>query len=125
MFLLDTHSLLWALFDATKLPSRVAGILSVAENLFTSVASLWEIAIKQSLGKLEIEYDPLEIALFCEKKSISILPILPRHLLLLRDLPPLHKVPFDRLIVAQARDENFVIVTKDSNIAKYQVETLW
>ena len=125
MFLLDTHSLLWALFDATKLPSRVAGTLSVAENLFTSVASLWEIAIKQSLGKLEIEYDPLEIALFCEKKAISILPILPRHLLLLKDLPALHKDPFDRLIVAQAKDENFVIVTKDSNIAKYQVETLW
>ena len=125
MFLLDTHSLLWALFDAKKLPSCVAGTLAVAENLYVSVASLWEIAIKQSLGKLDIEYNPLEIASFCEQKDIAILPILPSHLVLLKDLPSIHRDPFDRLIVAQAKEENFVIVTKDSNITRYRVETLW
>lgn len=125
MFLLDTHSLLWALFDVSKLPQELVNTLCVADNLYTSVGSLWEIAIKQSLGKLDIEYDPLEIATFCDQKNIGVLPILPVHLALLKDLPPIHKDPFDRLFVAQAKYENFVIVTKDSNIAKYQVKTIW
>lgn len=103
----------------------VATTITTTDNLYISVASLWEIAIKQSLGKLDIEYTPSKIASFCEQKDIILLPILASHLDFLKALPPIHKDPFDRLIVAQAQAENLVVVTKDSNIAKYTVETFW
>ena len=90
-----------------------------------SIASLWEIAIKQSIGKLELKNSIQEIADDCTKSDIDILAIAPRHLDAIRSLPDIHRDPFDRLIVAQAICEELTIITKDSRIAEYDVQTVW
>lgn len=123
MFLLDTHTLLWFLYNDGNLPKTVLDKIAEAPVVYTSIASVWEIAIKQSIGKLNISSTPSEIASGCRDSDIAILPIRPSHLDALKELPAIHKDPFDRLIIAQAREEGLVVVTRDSTIPKYPVET--
>lgn len=124
-YLLDTHALLWYLFNNDRLPSSTASIITNADELVVSVVSLWEIAIKQGIAKLDIELSPSGIAELCALDRIGIMHISPLHLDELRYLPMIHRDPFDRLIVAQARCHGYVIVTRDENIAKYEVGTIW
>jgi PIN domain nuclease of toxin-antitoxin system len=90
-----------------------------------SIASLWEIAIKSSIGKLEIKNSLEEIAEICLENKIELLAINPLHLDQIKNLPRIHGDPFDRLIISQALAENLIIVTKDSIIPKYDVKTVW
>jgi PIN domain nuclease of toxin-antitoxin system len=125
--LLDTHILIWLIDGNQKLnqTSRQA-IEDESNSLHLSIASLWEIAIKTSLGKLELGI-PLEQILtnFILPSGIEILPIHLPHLLVLQTLPFHHRDPFDRMLISQAKSESLILVTEDSIFEQYEVEILW
>jgi PIN domain nuclease of toxin-antitoxin system len=125
--LLDTHIFIW-LIDGNQNLSQTARCAIEDENnsLYLSIASLWEITIKTSLGKLELGI-PLEeiIVNFILPAGIEILPIHLPHLLVLQTLPFYHRDPFDRLLISQAKSESLVIVSEDNMFAQYEIEMRW
>lgn len=127
-YLLDTHTFLWWSLEPEKLPSTVVELLADArKRVVFSVVSSWEAQIKQGLGKLELT-EPLQTVIERElvKNRWEVLPIHLRHTWALADLPPLHRDPFDRLLVAQAKTESLALVTIDPLIRAYPgVETSW
>lgn len=126
MYLLDTNALLYFLYDSEKLSQKASDIIYHNDaKICVSIVSMWEIAIKSSIGKLEIRSSISKIAETCEKEQIEILPIKPFHLDEIGRLPAIHGDPFDRLIISQAISENLVIVTKDETIPLYHVNVLW
>lgn len=90
-----------------------------------SIGSLWEITIKVGLGKLSMETTLTQLFRTIEENEIGVIPISMNHLIILEQLPLLHRDPFDRLIVAQAVSEGLPIVTADAEITRYQVKTMW
>jgi len=121
--LVDTHTLLWWLTDdpALSQPARDA-IADPVNEPFVSAASLWEIAIKHSLGKLNAPDDlPSRIA----DEGFAWLPISANHAWQVRELPLLHRDPFDRILVAQALIERLPIITGDSHFGQYGVQVRW
>lgn len=125
MYLLDTHTLLWALTDKSKLSEKVQKIIEPAQNLYVSIASFWEIAIKQSIGKLDLKISPSELMEQAEKQYVQIVNITGSHLNQLSSLEKIHNDPFDRLLICQAKAEGFKILTKDEIIPRYEVEVVW
>ncbi|MCR5788824.1 MAG: type II toxin-antitoxin system VapC family toxin [Lachnospiraceae bacterium] len=125
MYLIDTHVLIWSLFDAGKLSDQAEHIITNSNMIYVSIASLWEIAIKQSIGKIEIQSTLQEIADQCSKSQIDVLNILPVHLDVIKQLPRIHNDPFDRLIIAQAVTEGLTLITKDTYIPQYDIKTIW
>ncbi|AIN93428.1 type II toxin-antitoxin system VapC family toxin [Treponema putidum] len=125
MYLLDTHTLLWFLRASPQLSKKALEIITTENKVYVSIVSLWEIAIKKSIGKLEFEYSIEKIAELCHEKDILILQIQPKYFDKIIKLANIHNDPFDRLIIAQAIIENLVIITKDTIIPKYSVKTLW
>ncbi len=125
MYIIDTHALLWYLRDAVELSAKAREIINNEESIFTSVASLWEIAIKHSIGKLDIDFSITQIEQLCIKKDILILPIKSQHLDELKNLPKIHNDPFDRLLICQALTEKMAIITKDMIIPQYEVPVVW
>jgi methionyl-tRNA formyltransferase len=124
--LLDTHSLLWLLEDNPRLPQHCRNLLfDTSVKKYVSVASFWEIAIKQSLGKLQIKHPLPDIPLWVENAGYVILPVQTSHALAVASLVFHHKDPFDRLLIAQAQVEQLVIMTKDPDISKYHIHTVW
>jgi PIN domain nuclease of toxin-antitoxin system len=121
--LLDTHALLWWLSDdpALSFDSRAA-IADPANEPLVSTASVWEIAIKRSLGKLAAP-DDLPTAISSE--GFEWLPVSARHAWEVRSLPLHHRDPFDRLLIAQALVEAVPVVTGDAHFAPYGVDTRW
>ena len=95
------------------------------DRVFVSIVSLWEIAIKQSLGKIELQNSIQDIADKCHEADIKILPVETKCLDQIKKLPDIHRDPFDRLIVSQGISDDMVIVTKDALIQKYPVKTIW
>ena len=125
MYILDKHTLLW-FFDGDEILSSLAkDIIQTEDNVYVSIVSFWEIAIKQSIKKLELENSPSELITLAEQQAINILQISPKHLDVIKTLEKIHNDPFDRLIVAQAQCENMTIITKDLIIPKYKVTVLW
>jgi len=117
--LLDTHVLLWALANPERLTSSTRELLEdTSHEVFVSAASLWEIAIKSSLGKLEVP-DDLERALFAV--GFQALDIRIPHVRAVRALPYHHRDPFDRLLVAQALHEGLHLVSRDPWVPLYGV----
>ncbi|MGI5079001.1 type II toxin-antitoxin system VapC family toxin [Treponema denticola] len=125
MYLLDTHTLLWFLRDSPQLSKKALEIITTENKVYVSIASLWEIAIKKSIGKLEFEHSIEKIAELCHEKDILILQIQPKYFDKVIKLPNIHNDPFDRLIISQAIIENLLIITKDTIIPKYSVKTIW
>ena len=126
MILIDTHVLIWFMFDDTQLSARALSAIREEDKVFVSIASLWEIAIKKSIGKLDIDVSGEELADKCAEAGIDILPIEPKHLDYLSELPNIHNDPFDRLIISQAVSENLSLVSRDEKIAKYpNVKVIW
>ena len=126
MYLLDTNALLYFLYDSSKISKRASNVIYHSnEKISVSIVSMWEIAIKSSIGKLKIKSSISRIAETCEKEQLDILPIKPLHLDEIGRLPAIHGDPFDRLIVSQAIAENLIIITKDGTIPRYDVEVLW
>ena len=119
MLLLDTHVLLWWLDDSPKLPQEVRLRITDPDNMvFVSAATLWEIAIKRSIGKLIIPHGYLEAI---DASNFTELPITWEHARATEKLPLIHRDPFDRMLVTQAIHENLTIATTDKNIALYDV----
>jgi len=124
--LLDTHALLWFLNGDNELSEKSRkAIEEINNDKFISIVSLWEIAIKISLKKLEFKKGFKNIYRLIEENGFNILPISFEHTLIVSSLEFIHRDPFDRLLVAQAIHEKMIIITKDSNITKYRVKTLW
>lgn len=125
-YILDTNALIFYLYNPEQLSKAAVDIVHNEDNkIYVSIVSLWEIAIKTSIGKLEIANSMEEIAGICLKYKIEMLAINPGHLDWIANLPQIHGDPFDRLIISQALAENLTIVTKDSIIPKYDVNTIW
>jgi PIN domain nuclease of toxin-antitoxin system len=125
--LLDTHVLIWLIEGNQNLSQTARQAIADDHNRVNlSIASLWEITIKVSLGKLQLGL-PLEqiVENFLLPSGIEILPIHLPHLLVLRDLPPHHRDPFDRLLIAQAKSESLTLISDDRSFGLYTVETLW
>ena len=120
--LLDAHPLLWWLANSPSLSEVARGLIADATStVFVSAATVWEIAIKQNLGKLQA---PSDIEHQMESHQFVPLPITVGHALAAGFLPRHHDDPFDRMIVAQAAIEGLTIVTRDPRISQYDVPTL-
>ena len=118
--LIDTHLLLWAAEGFEHLPPNAQTLMSVPENeLFFSAASLWEIVIKSSLYREDFKVDPRLLRRGLLDNSYSELPVLSKHAVAVGCLPPIHKDPFDRLLIAQAIVEGITLLTADASLAKY------
>jgi PIN domain nuclease of toxin-antitoxin system len=121
--LVDTHALLWWLIDDDALSRTAREALSdPATDVLVSTASLWEIAIKRALGKLSV---PDDLPGHIEAQGFGWLAVQAEHAWRVRDLPPHHRDPFDRLLVAQALVEQMPIVSADPRFAAYGVDTRW
>lgn len=125
MYILDTHTFLWFLRDSKDLSSTAKEIICTQKDISISVASLWEIAIKKSLGKLDFDYSLYDIEQLCYQKDINILPIFGKDLDVIQTLENIHGDPFDRIIISQGISNSAIIITKNSVIPKYPVRTLW
>ncbi len=125
--ILDTHAFLWWIIDDPQLSPRAREIMGEGDNdLFLSVASGWEIAIKAQLGRLRLpdradRFVPEQLT----RNGIEVLPIQMSHVLHVARLPEIHRDPFDRLIVAQSIIEKVPILTHDEHIREYSVKTIW
>ena len=120
--LLDTHSLLWALGEPALLSQKAREALNARENIvYVSVVSLWECAIKASLGKLRLPGDFFEAL---APAGFEWLPIALPHLNAYVELPMHHRDPFDRMLVAQALHEQLALVTRDQAIRRYAVPVI-
>ena len=115
--LLDTHILIWTLSSPDLLSEEAKQFIQEAKMLYVSSASLWEMSIKASIGKLEVNLSELKKQL--TSLGINELMISWEHALLTETLPWHHKDPFDRLLIAQAMSEPLVLLTNDKVLAKY------
>ena len=123
--LLDTHTFMWLDSNSAKLsPAARMAIADPANQVWFSVASIWEIQIKLSINKLQLQR-PLEEILRHQKANIEELVMTSSHVLGLRQLPPIHKDPFDRMLAAQAIVEDLTLVTHDGIFGQYPVKVLW
>jgi PIN domain nuclease of toxin-antitoxin system len=124
--LLDTHAFIWFAEDDDQLhPNIKRAIEKSANDIFLSIASIWEMAIKIQLNKLKISKSIEEVIELATSNGFELLPILPEHIIKLTTLAFHHRDPFDRIIIAQGLDENFQIVSKDSIFDEYGVKRLW
>lgn len=125
--LLDTHVFLWWITDAPQLPPHVRDLIADGGNeLFLSAASCWEIAIKAQLGKIMLPTRPdVFIADQMAANAIQSLSVESSHALRVSLLPPHHRDPFDRMIIAQSQLENLPIITSNPFFPKYKVKTIW
>ncbi len=124
--LLDTHVVIWAVLDSKRLPTSVKAHIDKPFNrCFVSMASLWEMSIKHSLGRLEFQAPLDEVYRIITDSGFELLPISPSHLLRNASLPFHHQDPFDRLIIAQAISEHMTVVSKDRMFPPYGVRLLW
>jgi len=116
--LIDTHLLLWAATDL--LPRKAVPYFLNEENeLFFSSASIWEIVIKRGLNRPDFQVNPSELYRGLLNNGYTELTVTSHHVLLVADLPPIHKDPFDRILLAQAKAENMVLLSADKILSRY------
>ncbi|MBN9085898.1 MAG: type II toxin-antitoxin system VapC family toxin [Reyranella sp.] len=119
-FLLDTHVLLWAAGQPEKLSRRTRGLLNdPANSLLFSAVSLWEIVIKQTLGRDDFNVDPRQLRRGLLDNDYGEIAITSAHALAVEGLPPLHRDPFDRMLLAQTHVEGFTLLTADAAVLRY------
>lgn len=125
--LLDTHAFLWMSLDDPRLSDTARDVIAELENeLLLSPSSFWEIGIKISIGKYELQ-EPLDVFVDreVERNGLVILPITPQHATQVARLPFHHRDPFDRLLIAQAIVENVPIISADRQLDAYGIERVW
>jgi len=122
--LLDTHLVLWWMNgEASRISKKaLAALGSDGIDPIVSAVTVWEVAIKRGLGKLEAPDDLLPQL---ERAGVELLPISPRHADLVASLPAHHRDPFDRLLVAQATLEGLALVSEDEAMRRYEIEVVW
>jgi PIN domain nuclease of toxin-antitoxin system len=119
-YLLDTHVLLWAAGDPDRISAPVRALLEDAVNtLHFSAASLWEIVIKKALGRDDFRVDPVRLRRLLVANGWNELAVASDHALAVGALPPLHRDPFDRILLAQARSEGLQLITADRQLQQY------
>ncbi len=123
-FLLDTNALIWALADPDRLTTAANRAIRKGPNV-VSVASYWEVVIKSQKGTLRVADPVAWWNRAIDQLTADILSILPPHVTAMAGLPPIHKDPFDRMLIAQAAAEGLTLVTGDEAILKYPVRTPW
>ena len=124
--LLGTHTLIWFINGDTELSKKARELIEDDNSInFISIASLWEIAIKVSLGKLQLNTSFEEINRQIEINGFQWLPITSDHTLILSKLPFHHRDPFDRMIIAQSIANNLTSISRDSNFKNYEINILW
>jgi PIN domain nuclease of toxin-antitoxin system len=125
--LIDTHVFIWYVQTSERLPRSVTAVINDGRNdILLSIASVWEMAIKQSTGKLSLG---VPYASFIEEQmrlnNMELLPVRLNHLEIVTTLPFHHRDPFDRLIIAQAMAEDIVLISADSVFSLYPVQRMW
>jgi PIN domain nuclease of toxin-antitoxin system len=125
--LLDSNVLYWAFFQGQSLTPRVRQLLEDDRNdLFVSRASIWELSAKTARGRLAMPESSVRFLLErIEQTGMTIIPIEDAHILRTETLPHHHSDPFDRLIVAQAMEQNLTILSSDDEIPLYDVKVIW
>ena len=124
--LLDTHTFLWFLAGNSELSKTARHKIEEENSMnFISIASIWEIAIKVSLGKLELNKPFHHILDELGKNGFEILPITFEDTLFVSNLPFQHRDPFDRIIIAQAFTNKLTLISKDSQFANYPIKLIW
>lgn len=125
--LLDTHTFIWWDSSPNHLSDTVMNLLTNPNNIkLLSVASIWEMQIKSSLGKLDLKLSLDKIIEGQVKENdFEILPIFQNHVLYLEQLPLHHKDPFDRMLIAQANCENAILISRDNIFQRYKVNLKW
>ena len=124
MYLLDTHAIIWYVSGSAELSPTARDIMET-KRCFFSYASLWEIAIKQAKGTLEFEIDIPRLKSVLEDEEFIYLAPTEYDAERLKTLPDIHRDPFDRLLVAQALENDLTILTRDAKIPLYDVKTQW
>lgn len=124
--LLDTHTLIWFLSDSPDLSPSAKSMIESSENeVVVSVASLWEMSIKSSLGKLHLHRPFEEFIQLYASTPIQTLPITIPHLLTLQQLPFHHRDPFDRILISQSIAENLSLISRDAAFTAYDITQIW
>lgn len=125
--ILDTHVFIWTVLEPEKLSSQIVMLIGNDDNdLFISTASIWEMQIKITIGKLH--FDDLLSEIVAQQQQINELKILPiklEHIWQLKHLPLHHKDPFDRMIISQAITEDLPVLTIDNSFNRYPINTIW
>lgn len=117
-WLVDTHVVLWWLGGDRRLGEEVKRVLDHEPDVHLSAASVWEVAVKQAIGKLE---GPPDLPELMTSTGLRLLDITARHAAAAGRLPLLHRDPFDRILIAQARTEGLTLVTADAHVHRYDV----
>lgn len=118
--LLDTHVALWAITDSPKLPKKARELIeSSKSSVWISAATVWEIAIKHSLGRGDMPVSSQDALRYFRDSGYSLLPVEPEHAAAVEDLPTHHADPFDRILVAQAIVEPMRLITHNAMVARY------
>ena len=125
--ILDTHVVLWYLLGDTNLSIKAKGIIDTKKNLYFSIVSLWEIAIKINLGKLEIYRPMVDLSKELQSLNITILPIINKDIQLYSalDFPSNHRDPFDRMLIVQAINRSLILISRDIKLDAYPIQRLW
>ncbi|WP_341304670.1 type II toxin-antitoxin system VapC family toxin [Pseudomonas sp. TMP25] len=118
--LLDTHILLWACAAPSSLPANATALINDLDNeLFFSAASIWEVGIKNAMGKANFQFDPAVLRRALLDAGYQELSMTGQHGIAAAALPLIHNDPFDRMLIGQAATEGFILVTSDLAVAKY------
>src|SRR5260370_11761737 len=124
--LLDTHTFIWWDSEPSKLSAKaLAFIRDPNSRVLLSVVSIWEILIKQQLGKLNLHAPLAQILAQQQATGIEIIPVSLDHVMAVANLPNIHKDPFDRLLIAQANGEGALFLSGDAIVGKYPVQIMW
>jgi len=124
--LLDTHTLVWFLNGDEKLSQKVRECIEDLNNTkIVSIASIWEISIKISLDKIRFPKGFKHFLKLVEDNGFEILPISFEHTMMVATLEFIHRDPFDRILIAQCKCDNLTFATKDDNIKRYNIQTIW
>ncbi|WP_163544162.1 type II toxin-antitoxin system VapC family toxin [Occultella kanbiaonis] len=120
ILLLDTHLLLWAAYQPERLGSSAIALISDEGNALNfSAASIWEVSIKSGLGRADFTVDSRVLRRALLENGYAELPVTGMHAAAVADLPPIHRDPFDRLLIAQARVEGITLLTSDPLVGQY------
>ena len=120
--LLDTHTLIWGLCEPDRLNVKTKELLANIDNIiFVSIASMWELQIKKSLNKITL---PDNFTSQLQEHGYELLNITNEHISKLDTIPMIHRDPFDRMLISQCIYENIPLVTKDTEIIKYNIQTI-
>jgi PIN domain nuclease of toxin-antitoxin system len=125
--LLDTHVFLWYLLGDRNLAIQAKDIIDTKENLYISIVSLWEIAIKINIGKLQIHRPIEDLSKELQYINIQILPIIDKDIELYSALtfPSNHRDPFDRMLIVQAINHSLILISRDVKFDAYPIQRLW